>query len=435
MDQLTDLDGVIRRVVAARVSDRHLVEDLTQETLVRVAASAGLLTPDAQRAYAIVTARNIVVSHARSEAVHHRHAHRLVDYKHLDGPEQLALEQEETEALAAALSRIDPEDRRLLLEHEVDGVATDRMALDAGVSRTAMSMRLARARATLRVEFLLIFRRVELPTTKCRHVLQALSAGDRRRQAALDAPRHLLRCQTCAELARPATERRRGIAAWLIVPGLEVLRRAWGAIRRSGRTQAVAAVAAIAATAAVIAVVATRSDDGVPAADPAPAAAQAPTSARQVASAPLAGAAGVTPPASTDPPATLSATASTDSAVGTTAPIVPASTAPSSTACPPPVVLDDLSAGLSAGCSFAPSTVTVVDVPADEGFWVATAAGRSVWVELVGDGESPIGVVAGAELTITGVLGDPAVAPPPIDDALGDLAHVVQVGYDEITTS
>lgn len=421
MDQLTDLDGVIRRVVAARVSDRHLVEDLTQETLVRVAASAGLLTPDAQRAYAIVTARNMVVSHARSEAVHHRHAHRLVEYKHLDGPEQLALEREETEALAAALSRIDPEDRRLLLEHEVDGVATDRMALDAGVARSAMSMRLARARATLRVEFLLIFRRVELPSTKCRPVLEALSAGDRRRQAALDAPRHLLRCQACADLARPATERRRGIAAWLIVPGLEVLRRVWGAIRRSGRTQAVAAVAVIAATAAVVAVVASRSDDRDPAPDAAPPAA------------------GTASPATSDVPATLPATASTNSAVETTTPTVLASTAPSSTgpsatACPAPVVLDQLSTDLSAGCSFAPSTVTVVDVPADEGFWVETAAGRSIWVELVGDGESPVSVVAGAQLTITGVLGDPAVAPPPLDDGLGGLADVVQVGYDEITT-
>jgi hypothetical protein len=45
-------------------------------------------------------------------------------------------------------------------------------------------------------------RRVELPTARCQPVLLALSAGDRRRQLALDAGGHLMQCPTCN--ARPA---------------------------------------------------------------------------------------------------------------------------------------------------------------------------------------------------------------------------------------
>lgn len=415
MQPIDDLDLVIRRVVAARVSDRHLIEDLTQETLVRVTAAAGRLTPDAQRAYAIVTARNVVISHARSEAVHHRHAHRLVEYTGLDGPEQLALEREETDALATALARIDPQDRQLLLEHEADGVGTEQMAHAAGLSRSAMSMRLARARAALRVEFLLAFRRLELPTEKCRQVLRALSAGDRRRQVALGASQHLLRCPTCAELARPATERRRSIAAWLFVPAWEALRRGAATLRRSGRAQAAAGVAIVlAATAIVFAVVAHQPDDATDAAG-FPERAATTTAAVGAAAAPTLAA----------PPTTVAATPSTIVNVAS----------PNAPACPtPPAVLDQLVVGAPGGCAFAPTAVTVVEVPADEGFWAETATGRAVWVQLVGDGESPIEIVAGVQLVIGGVVADPAASPPPPEDRLGRDGHHVQVGYDQITT-
>src|SRR5215207_8287239 len=141
VDDLGELEEVVRRVVAARVRDAHLIEDLTQETLVHVAAANPQLSPGARQGYAIVTARNVVVSHARSESVHDRHAHRLVEYTSIDGPEQLTLEREETAALAAALGRLDPEDRRLLVRHEADGTPIETLAREAGTSPGATSMR------------------------------------------------------------------------------------------------------------------------------------------------------------------------------------------------------------------------------------------------------------------------------------------------------
>jgi DNA-directed RNA polymerase specialized sigma24 family protein len=142
LDDRVGIGAVVRRVVSAKVADRHVVEALTQETLVRVAGAERKLTPELMQAYAIVTARHLVLDHANSTSMEQRHQHRLVDSTPLDGPEQLTLEREETDALAAALEMSDPEDRALVVRHESDRVSTEVIASDAGVCRRAVVMRL-----------------------------------------------------------------------------------------------------------------------------------------------------------------------------------------------------------------------------------------------------------------------------------------------------
>ncbi len=46
------------------------------------------------------------------------------------------------------------------------------------------------------------------PTRQCRPALLALSSGDRRRQAEVDAGYHLLDCDFCAGLSEPLFDRR-----------------------------------------------------------------------------------------------------------------------------------------------------------------------------------------------------------------------------------
>ena len=230
-DSLSDLATVVRHVLAARTRDHHLIEDLTQETLIRLTSSKQRLTPEAQLAYAIVTARNLLTSDARRQSVRRRHLHRLVEDTGHEGPEQDTLRREETDALTVALERIDPEDRDLLLRHDSQGDDLATLADQAHVSSGAIAMRLTRARAVLRLEFVLAFRHIELPTERCRPVLLALATGDRRRQEALDVAAHLETCQTCAALAKPLTERNRRIAAWLVAPVVESIRHAWRRLR------------------------------------------------------------------------------------------------------------------------------------------------------------------------------------------------------------
>lgn len=73
-------------------------------------------------------------------------------------------------------------------------------------------MALSRARAKLRVEYLLALEGVEPPTSRCRPVLLSLSAGDRRRQRELDTGGHLLECGYCAAVSQPLLEQGRATA-------------------------------------------------------------------------------------------------------------------------------------------------------------------------------------------------------------------------------
>lgn len=408
---LADLSDVVRRTLVARTHDHHLVEDLTQETLVRVAAAHGRLDPHERVPYAVVTARNLLVSHGRGQSVQRRHAHRLVDYTGLDGPEQLVLEREETDALAVALDRLDADDRDLLLRHEVDGVDLATLAAEADTTPGAVAMRLDRARAVVRVEFVLAFRHVEPPTARCRSVLLSLSAGDRRRQERLDTTGHLATCSTCAALAPPVQERNRRIAGWLLLPAGDALRRIWRTIRE--HPVQTAAATAVAAAGAVVASLAVVANDSTTPADRPEAVAPDTTAA---------------PASPTNPPV----------AVNAPGPKTESSALPDGRPCPPPVPLDNLESASRFGCPIAPSRVTVSDVPADEGFWATTTAGQSIWIHLVGQGESEVQITAGEQITIRGVIrrapNDPARMGMPADDdpRLVDQQLYLEVPQDAI---
>ena len=401
-DALRDAAEIVRRVVATRIRDPQLVEDLTQETLVRVASARDRLDDESLRPYAIVTARNVVAEHGRSEAVHGRHLHRLVEHHGDDGPEQTALVREETDALAAALEQLDVDERTLLLRHEAEGIDLNTLAEESGSSRGAIAMRLARARALLRLEFVLALRKVSLPSNRCRAVLVALSAGDGRRVDRLDGEQHLEGCDTCRALAEPVSERKRSLAGWLILPAVEAVRRAATSIVSSKPARALRSnhaaqlgAAAAAVVASVVAAVIIVSSNG----DPAEVAERAPVTA--AATRPAVTAALAQPPATSRP----------------------------RDRCAEPVQLD-ATPGDQVGCPFAGAGLVVHDVPADEGFWARLRGGRGlVWVRLVGEGESPVDVIDRARLVVSGTI----EAPPSTPGALGldadGLDRVERRGY------
>jgi serine/threonine-protein kinase RsbT len=205
--EIAQLVALIRRVVAARLSDSDAVDDVVQETLVRLLAARGRLDGRALGPYAIVVARNLVASHWRRQSSGRRLEHRLVDPREPTAPDERLVEREEAQAIRAALDRLSPEERDLLVGHEVDGRATASLAADQGSTAGAVAARLNRSRAKLRVEYLLELAG-EPSTTLCRPVLLALSGGDRRRQAALDVGYHLLECDFCAGLSESLFDRR-----------------------------------------------------------------------------------------------------------------------------------------------------------------------------------------------------------------------------------
>ncbi|PZS40081.1 MAG: hypothetical protein DLM62_04780, partial [Pseudonocardiales bacterium] len=68
VQEVIAVEPVIRRVVAARAANPSDIDDLVQDCLERLLAAHGRLAPDAVLPYAIVTARNLVSSHATTAA-------------------------------------------------------------------------------------------------------------------------------------------------------------------------------------------------------------------------------------------------------------------------------------------------------------------------------------------------------------------------------
>jgi serine/threonine-protein kinase RsbT len=237
------------------VQDPHLADDLVQETLARVLAHEPPLDADAARPYAIVVAQNLVASTRRTDGRRAGNAHRLVDLRSAELPEDAVVRGDERSSMSRAMARLSPPDREMLISHEVHDVSTKELADGVGTTPGAIAVRLAAARAKLRVEYVLSLRREPPLPPRCRSVLVALSAGDRRRQVALDAEGHLETCDRCAALSEPLRERRRASAVLLPLVALRaVLERGAAAIRRHpGRSAATSAVVAVAVAAAVVA--------------------------------------------------------------------------------------------------------------------------------------------------------------------------------------
>ena len=411
--------AVVRRTLAARTRDRHLIDDLTQETLTRLADIERTLSPDAERAYAVVIARNLLASHFRGQSVRGRHLHRLVDRDGSDDPAQLTVDKEETEALASALAQLDPAERELLLRHEVTGTDLATLAGEGNVSRGAIAMRLARGRANLRLEFLLAFRRIELPTDRCRPVLLAMAVGDERRKAQLDAERHLERCPVCADLVDPMTRHDRRIAGWLLVPVAEGVRRAWRAVAGHPAKAASAVLVAVAATGARLELRHPRRRSHQP---PPPAPRRRhrrPTRPRRRRR---------RPPPVRHPPHRLrlpAAPAPLPAAIGrgcrrhrgrrgsaTTPPAPP---------CPPAAPLDAIDVLGALACPFAPTVVTITELSGNDGFTAVTASGLPVSVQLVGHAGPPDALAPGLQVSIAGVITSDSEQPLVVEVAAADV--------------
>ncbi len=343
------LEPVVRRVISARVRGRDLVDDLVQETLTRVLAARPKLETEALIAYTVVTAQRIVSSHFEQKRRRQRLEPRLADMREPEPPEAAALAEEERTAMRAALARLSEEHRAPLIAHDVMGVDRTSLAEMAGSSSGAIGVRLTRARAKLRVEYLIAFRGVYLPTQRCRPVLLAISGGDHARQTALRVGEHLLACPTCRALSAALLEKHRPLAGVWPIPLA-------GGLWRKARAHP-ARASAIGASATAVAV-------AVAVAWPRP----------------------PPKPPVTPPPVTEEACGGTFAVGGR------------------PVALgDEASLRQLNGQAVEGRHLLVQSVPANEGLWVGCDQAR-MWIQLIGEGESPFTLKAGERIDFVGTL-------------------------------
>lgn len=93
-DEIVEVTGLLRRIVARKIGELDAVEDIVQETVARLLAARQRLDGRAVGPYAIVTARNLVASRYERADTANRHEHRLVDLGGAAEPDERMLEQE-----------------------------------------------------------------------------------------------------------------------------------------------------------------------------------------------------------------------------------------------------------------------------------------------------------------------------------------------------
>jgi serine/threonine-protein kinase RsbT len=358
------VEPVIRRVVAARAANEADIDDLVQDCLERLLVARERLAPEAVLPYAVVTARNLVSSHARTASRRKAAAPRVLDAAEPERPDDVLLAGEARDAMTAALARLSDQERRDILAYYSEGSPAE---MEARESRGALRVRMARTRAKLRLEYLLAFRHVELPSPTCRSVLLAISAGDTCRQRDLSAGQHLLDCATCATLSEPLDRRSVALTA-IAIPGALA---AWAAGKaRAHPVQAAVSVAAGATAVAAVAVLGPQLSSPPPAA---PAHVQASSA-----------------PAPPGPVAVISHLSVGGKAV---------SDAEAQRSLRPLI-----------GRTATASGVTVMAAVTRIGFWIGSVRGR-IWVQLVGP-LRPLRVRAGDRVHFTGTLvGNPPSYP------------------------
>jgi RNA polymerase sigma factor (sigma-70 family) len=341
-DELLRIRDLTEHYVSVRTAED--AEDLAQEAMARLLASRSRLSRDVWPAYAVMTARNLLVNRERERSRALRNQHRLLMPDTQPSAEEGVLLREQHEALQRAVEHLPDSDRQVLVRHYAEDDASRTRSVSG-----ALAARLARARARLRVAYLLEHGKVVLPTPSCLAVLESLSAGDRRRQERVGAARHLLTCGVCAEHGSALVDRKRaGVGLnpmlWLGVTGGVV----WQAVRRHP-AQSSAATAGVAACCVVAAVLVSSRGPAAPAAAPP--------------SVPAARASGVWV---------------------ADVPVLPRTGTPLPTG---PAVARE---------------VRVLSVPADEGFWVGSDTSDRLFVRLVGAGESRPTVAVGDVVSFSG---------------------------------
>lgn len=206
--ELVSLRETAARVVRARHAGGD-GEDLIQEAWLRVALALRDRPVDNPHAYAAGVAANLVRGHHRTYRRRQGRVARLWTRPTDEAPDSEVLRDEESAALVTALGRLPDPARDVLVAHIVHGLDTGTLAARGGTTPGAVAACLARARAMLRVEYVIAFRRLPEPPDLCRRICYAVSANDARREVRLDAAGHLQECATCRSIAAALRERRR----------------------------------------------------------------------------------------------------------------------------------------------------------------------------------------------------------------------------------
>jgi RNA polymerase sigma factor (sigma-70 family) len=129
------------------------VEDLLQDVYVRVCEAALKQQPDSPRAFVFTTARNLLIDHVRHarvipiEIADDLDAYGIADDE--PGPERSAGAREELRRLSAALDRLPPRCREVVVLRRIEGMSRAQIASRLGIAESTVAEHLAKGMSTL----------------------------------------------------------------------------------------------------------------------------------------------------------------------------------------------------------------------------------------------------------------------------------------------
>jgi RNA polymerase sigma-70 factor (ECF subfamily) len=142
------------RVAFSILRDRELAEDVVQEVLLKAWTAMPSWEGDVPVRWARTVTRNTALSHLRAARARPASPTDRLDLVSpaVPGTDEEMIRAERAGEMWAALGRLDPEQRSMLVMHEIDGVSYEEIAMTLGLTVSAVKSRLYRARVALRTE-------------------------------------------------------------------------------------------------------------------------------------------------------------------------------------------------------------------------------------------------------------------------------------------
>ncbi|HEY5237260.1 MAG TPA: sigma-70 family RNA polymerase sigma factor [Rhizomicrobium sp.] len=143
MREVWPLEAILMQYLRQNWRDRSAAEDLLHDVYVRVYEAARTRLPDHPKAFIFTTARNLLISRVRQRNVVPIEA--AVDFEAIGlaidtpGPEQITIARDELRRLEAAINRLPPQCRKVVMMRRIEGLSRPEIALRLGIAESTVS--------------------------------------------------------------------------------------------------------------------------------------------------------------------------------------------------------------------------------------------------------------------------------------------------------
>lgn len=147
--EVLPLEAMLTQFLRHNWRDQSDIEDLLHDIYARVYDAARRQLPDNPKAFVFTTARNLLSNRIRERAVIPIEAVSDLDALNFaietPGPERSVIARDELRHLSAAIERLPPRGREVVMMRRVEGLSRTEIAQRMGISEESVSVHLSRA--------------------------------------------------------------------------------------------------------------------------------------------------------------------------------------------------------------------------------------------------------------------------------------------------